>query len=42
MTKEKSIDISAQVTPNPNTLKFVVDQQLLPSGAKKVITGWAQ
>lgn len=32
MSKTKSVGISAQVTPNPNTLKFVVDQLITDSG----------
>ncbi len=27
------VTISAQITPNPNTLKFVVDKLLMPSGS---------
>lgn len=28
-----AVQISAEITPNPNTLKFVVNRQLLPSGS---------
>ena len=28
-----SIEISAELTPNPNTLKFVVQRELIPSGS---------
>ena len=28
------IEISAELTPNPNTLKFVVDRELIPSGSR--------
>ena len=29
---EKTIHVSAQVTPNPNTLKFMVDPPIIDSG----------
>ena len=28
-----SVNIQLEWTPNPNTLKYVVDQPLIPSGA---------
>src|SRR5260370_42667131 len=28
-----SVNIQLEWTPNPNTIKYVVDQQLIPSGA---------
>ncbi len=33
MTDDKKVGISAQVTPNPNTLKFLVDRILIESGS---------
>jgi len=32
MSDKKELHVSAQVTPNPDTLKFLVDQQLVESG----------
>ena len=33
MTETKAITISAEITPNPNTLKFKVNKQLVENGA---------
>src|SRR6185369_5798626 len=32
------VEVSLEFTPNPNTLKFVVDQVLLPTGAASYTT----
>ena len=34
MTEQKPVEIQAEITPNPNTLKFVVDRKLLESGSR--------
>ena len=33
MTEKKAITISAEITPNPNTLKFKVNKTLVETGA---------
>ena len=35
---EKSVKISAQITPNPNTLKFVLDKVLIERGSINFLT----
>lgn len=35
---EKSVKISAQITPNPNTLKFVLDRVLIERGSINFLT----
>ena len=36
--KEKSVNISAQITPNPDTLKFVLDKTLIEGGSINFLT----
>lgn len=41
MSEKEELQIAAEITPNPNTLKFTLNRSLLPSGSKNYVNKFA-